>query len=119
MLKVYDHLEDLKLSELLYNAINNRCNFYASDLMDALDIDDINEFENVILTAERACMALDIPVKHNFRIVYRYDENGLFKDWEMSQLACYLVSINGDPGNPKIAKAQLHFAYNLKKEINT
>ncbi len=119
MLIVYDHLEDLKLSELLHDAVNNRCNFYASDLMEVLDIDDFNEFEHIVLTAERACMALDIPVKHNFKIVYRYDESGLFKDWELSQLACYLVSINGDPGNPKIAKAQLQFAYSIRKEINT
>lgn len=113
MLKIYDHLEDLKLSELLHNAMNNRCRYYASELMEALDYDDFELFEEIILTAERACMALEIPVKHNFQMVYRYDENGLYKDWQLSQLACYLVSINGDPCNPKIARAQLYFAYNL------
>jgi DNA-damage-inducible protein D len=117
MLKVYDHLEDLKLSKLLHDAINNRCTYYASDLMDALEYDDLRIFEEIIQTAERACMALDIPVKNNFKIVYRCDDNVLYKDWQLSRLACYLVSINGDPSNPIIAKAQLYFACNLKKDI--
>lgn len=107
MLTIYDHLEDLNFYKRMEESAMDRCKFYASDLMNALDYDDLEMLGKVICTAERACIALNIPIKHNFKVVYRCDDNGIYRDWKLSYLACYLITINGDPINPSIAKAQL------------
>lgn len=113
MLTIYDHLEDFHFSRRLEESLMDKCKFYATDLMEALEYDDFESIEEVICIAERACMSLNIPIKNNFKMVFRSDERGIFRDWKLSYLACYLITINGDPINPSIAKAQLFFASRL------
>ena len=114
VLKIYDHLEDVSFGRFIEEALNDRCRFYASDLMEALNIGGEDEFEEIINTAERACLSLNIPVRYHFKAVFRQDEGGLRRDLRLSDLACYLISINGDPANPSVARAQIYFAFKGK-----
>ena len=114
VLKIYDHLEDISFSRFVDEVLNDRCRFYASDLMEALNMEESEEFEEIINIAERACLSLNIPVKHHFKAVFRQDESGLRRDFKLSHLACYLISINGDPVNPSVARAQIYFAFNRR-----
>lgn len=107
---IYDHLEEMLFRERMKKYFNERCEYYARDLMSALDYKDFDEFEKIINIAERACMSLQIPVSENFQEVYCYTNEGLMKDWKLSRLAVYLIAINGDPSHPAVALAQLFFA---------
>jgi hypothetical protein len=113
MIKLYDPFAEVEWINRIENLLSGRCRFYASDLMEALDMDDIEEMSDAVTAAERACIALDIPIKFNFKKIFRVDENGIYEDWKLSHLACYLITINSDPVNPSVARAQIFFASKL------
>jgi DNA-damage-inducible protein D len=84
--------------------------YYASELLQQLNIIDENEFSNSIYRSIKACSALHISIDENFAHVYINQNNELISDWKLSLLACYLIVINCNPENPTIAKAQVFFA---------
>jgi hypothetical protein len=112
MLKIYDPFGELEILHQIENMMSGSCKFYASELVEALELESYEDLEEAVIAAERACMALDIPIKYNFRKIFRVDENGIYEDWKLSHLACYLITINSDPGNPSVARAQMFFARN-------
>ncbi len=58
--------------------------------------------------AFEVCMLAGIPIDHHFRRVYVHGTAGceLF-DWAMSDLAWYLVLLNGAPADRRVAMAQV------------
>jgi hypothetical protein len=68
------------------------------------------ELDEAIERAFKACSSLNISIKHNFKSVFRTCEDHLITDWRLTALACYLIVINADPGNDKVARMQIHFA---------
>lgn len=115
MLQLYDYLDEvLSVNKIRPNNSHAKLKYYGSELMEKLDYKDQDEFKVSIERAIKACHSLNVPVKSNFKEVYRYKEEGLTKDWLLSQLGCYLVIINGNPANANVAKAQLMFAMNSK-----
>ena len=49
--------------------------------------------------------------------MYCYDGESLVADWKVSSLAHYLITINCNPANEQVAKAQVYFAFS-KSEKN-
>ena len=96
-------------------------NYLASEVMEALDIEDVEEIKISLQRAFVACRNLHIPLHRNFKKVYRYDGENMIADWKISSLACYLIVINCSPVHEGVAKAQLYFATNtvspIKKNI--
>jgi hypothetical protein len=90
---------------------------YASELTDRLKISE-DDFDDAMERAFSACVSLDIPIKTNFRSVYRSFENYLVTDWKLSSLACYLIIINSDPANANVARIQLLFATKNFNHVN-
>lgn len=113
MLKIYDYLE--AVMEEHNNRqwfFETRLNFFASEIMETLDIEDANEMATALGRALQVCGSLHIPVNNNFKKVFRFNGRHLLTDWKISSLACYLIIINCDPANEQVAKAQLFFAMN-------
>lgn len=116
MLKLYDYFEAIMESERnkewLFDSdsYRNRLNYFASEVMKNLEIEDDDEIASSINRAFQACSSLNIPFKRNFKKVYRSDGESVFADWKISPLACYLIVINCNPGNEHVARAQLFFA---------
>ena len=113
MLKLYDYLEAMMEEH------NNRqwyfetkLNYFASEVMETLEIEDDLEITTSLNRAVQACGTLNIPFNNNFKKVYRYDGENLIADWKISPLACYLIIINCNPSHESVAKAQLFFAMN-------
>jgi hypothetical protein len=109
MLTLYDPWELREIRVLLEEMLMNQCEFYASELMKALDYDDQEMFEDAVASAIRACATLRIPLRHHIRTVFRYSEEGLFQDYMLSRFACHLIIMNADPVYPAVAEAQLYF----------
>lgn len=113
MLKLYDYLE-----ALLEEHNNRQCflemrlDYFASDLIDMLEIEDVAEIEASINRAFNACRTLNIPIGRNFKKVYRFDGSDLMSDWKISPLAGCLIVINCNPSYEAVARAQLFFAMN-------
>jgi hypothetical protein len=91
-----------------------RLNYFVSDIMATLDIEDVNEIAASLNRAFQACGTLQLPFSRNFKKVYRSDGDKMLMDWKISPLACYLIVINCNPSYEHVAKAQLYFAMHKK-----
>ena len=113
MLKLYDYLETLieaqKKREFVFE---NELNFFASDILQNLNIDDKEEVNESITRVFETCNVLNISKASHFKKVYRFDGVNLISDWKISPFACYLIIINCNPKNINVAKAQLYFVAN-------
>lgn len=113
MLKLYDYLETMMEehnSRQWY--YETKLNYFASEIIDMLEVDDASEIALSLSRAFQACDTLNIPFSKNFKRVYRYNDEGISSDWKISSLACYLLIINSNPNNESVAKAQIYFAMN-------
>jgi DNA-damage-inducible protein D len=113
MLKLYDYLEAMiEERNRRYWFFETKLNFYASEIMQSLDIEDADDIASSLNRAFRACETLQIPLNRNFKRVYCSDGKNLNLDWKISAFACYLIIINCNPRHESVAKAQLYFAMN-------
>jgi hypothetical protein len=72
-------------------------NYFVSEIMAKLDIDDVNEIAASLSRAFQACGTLQLSLDRNFKKVYRSDGDKINMDWKISPLACYLIVINCNP----------------------
>ena len=84
--------------------------YFVSEIMQSLAIDDNEEIDAILIRAFNTYNILQLPIKLNFKKVFRCDGKMLFSDWKISKLASYLIIINCNPNNVLVAKAQLYFA---------
>lgn len=82
---------------------------YASELTERLEISE-EELDAATERAFKACTSLGISTRQNFKSVFRTCDDHLVTDWKLSPLACYLIVINADPANQRVARMQVHFA---------
>ena len=78
-------------------------------------------FSNVLRKAMAACESAGMPVKDHFIDINKMILVGKggqreLDDLMLSRHACYLIAMNGDPSNPKIAAAQTYFAIQTSKQ---
>ena len=106
----YFEREERFLRELLDALALGQCTYRALDLMDALTYRSFDEFEPVINKAKAVCSSLRIPVDAHYREIYVSSPNGLCRDYRLSRLACYLITINADSAYPAVARAQVYLA---------
>jgi len=113
MLKIYDYLEKmLEAQQQRQNDAETKLNFFVSEVMEILAIEESEEIVISLNRTFRAFGTLQLPFNQNFKKIYRFDGIDMVLDWKISPLACYLIIINCDPTNELVAKAQLHFAMN-------
>lgn len=110
MLKLYDYFDTIRQSYKEDSFFKSDQLFFANDIFDLLDIKDETQQKSAITRAFQSCVSSSVPLNSNFRPVYRFGDNGLIADWQLSALACYLIIINCDPHYKQVAKAQLFFA---------
>ena len=106
----YFEREERPLREFLDALALGQCTYRALDLMDALTYRSFDEFESVIKKAEAVCSTLRIPVEAHYREIFVSSPKGLYRDYRLSRLACYLITVNADSGYPAVANAQVYLA---------
>ncbi|MEO8085981.1 MAG: hypothetical protein ABI763_04125 [Bacteroidota bacterium] len=111
MLRLYDHLETIiEVHQDRQRFFEAHLPYFANEIMETLAIADADEIALALKRTFEAFSILHIPVHHNFKRVFRYDGENLITDWMVSSLAHYLIIINCNPANERVAKAQLYFA---------
>ena len=112
MLVPYGYFErEERLVRVLLDALAlGQCTYRALDLMDALTYRSFDEFEAVIKKAKGVCSSFKIPVEAHYREIYVSSPKGLYRDYRLSRLACYLITVNADSAYPAVAKAQVYLA---------
>ncbi|WP_317897619.1 hypothetical protein [Aurantibacillus circumpalustris] len=111
MLSLYDHLETIITDRDNYRRSNEqRFTNFASQLLEALEVNTTEEIKLALERAFRACNSLHIPFEQNFKRVYIFNGEQLIPDWKITQFASYLIVMNCDPGHELVARAQIYFA---------
>ena len=119
MLKLYDYLDEVLAIEKIQPIKQKELPYYASDIMEKLGYDDNCDFDSALRRTFQILRAMHLPLKENFRQVYKYSEEGkVSTDWQVSTLASFLLTLNGNPCNPNVAKAQVFLAMHLKSGGN-
>lgn len=101
----YHELEERKAEENLV--------FYASEAAERMGFESVEELQESVKRAMDVCMANGLPLKTNFRRIFKSSARGVVFDWKLSVLAYRLVQMNGSASNPRVAKLQVEL---LKKE---
>ena len=115
MLAVYDPFVERSIPDLVDEAASTQCRFLGSDLMKALGYDSWENFDDAVASGMRACAALGFPLHHHFQPVFRPEGSGLVRDFKLSPLGCYFVTINAEPALPPVARAQLFFLTHMSR----
>lgn len=115
MLSKKNYFDDTIDLESIHQRGRVKLTIVASELMEQLGYYDLSDFNAALMRSLEVCTALRIPIKVNFQKFYKLQDNELIADWYLSDLAGYLISINGNTCNPNVAKAQLQFLFNTKK----
>lgn len=111
-LKVFDYLDILMQEHQKQRDIENlKLNYFVSDIMSRLNIEDKNEINISLNRTFDACTTLHISKHKNFKKIYRFDGENIHIDWKISSLACYLIIINCNPNNKNVAVAQVQYLY--------
>lgn len=116
MLSHNNYLEEIFDLENLYQQGHVQLNIVASELMERLGYCDNSDFNAALMRSLEVCTALKIPIKQNFKKFYSVHNSELVTDWYLSDLASYLIAINGNTCNPNVAKAQLQFMLTSKNK---
>ena len=75
---------------------------------DAVYIDDA-ALEAAMQRTFQVCLQLDIPIHQHFRRIYVHNASGhVHDDWALSDLAFYLLLLNGDAHHSSVASAQAY-----------
>jgi hypothetical protein len=84
---------------------------YAGDLLSMMGLETFEEIELPIERARQACLHMGIPEERHFKQIYRFSSlsMSLRPDYKLTPLATYLVTINGNPSNVNVARAQVYF----------
>ncbi|MBV4358057.1 hypothetical protein [Pinibacter aurantiacus] len=109
MLKIYDYLDEVLHTEELIPEKSPELSYSIHEVMDQLGYKEESSYSEPLERTLKACMALGIPIKENFRKVYCFANGKMELDLRLSAIACYLFMINCNPNNPLVAKAQLLF----------
>ena len=107
-LTTFEHNRTIQVIQNLLGAIiDSELKYYINDLLEDLGYKDIKEATEPLNRAMKVCKTLNIPITEHFKPVFRCKDCRIFKDWKISSMAYYLISINGDPSNIGAALAQI------------
>lgn len=88
---------------------------FASEAAEKMEFKNSNEYHKAIKSAMELCLHAGLSIENNFRQVYSCSIEGrILFDWKLSSLAYYLVCMNGETTNPKVAKMQIELLINKK-----
>lgn len=95
--------------------------WYARDLQVALEYEKWDNFQKVILKAQKACEnAGNVPTDHfadvGKMITLAKGAQREVDDYMLSRYACYLIVMNGDPRKKVIAIGQTYFAVKTRQQ---
>jgi len=93
-----------------YSHENGFTYWFATDLMNLLEYENMNSFQRAINRAMTTCNTLNIPIFDNFIQEQRIVDGKTFMDFRISRFACYLTVMNADSKKHSVAMAQAYFA---------
>ena len=104
------------LDEFLDSLAEQQLTFYASDLLEKRCCDSLEELGQAVRRATEVCHTMHLPLRENFKVVYRSQNGEVVQDWRLSPMAYLLMVINSDSHNDVVARMQVEM---VKRVLNS
>lgn len=111
MLKIWEPIEDDPFDgyELVSRWEASLVRDTASHVLAMLGYEDDQEKDAVVGRALCVCRTMHIPITQHFRKVYVQSPEGLKEDFLVTDLGCYLLTVNANAQHPAVGCAQVYF----------
>jgi len=96
-----------RLHEFIDSLADQQLTFYASDLLNQQGCDSMSTLEQAVKRATEVCSSMHLPLRENFKVVFRSQNGKLVQDWRLSPMAYLLMVLNADSHNALVARAQV------------
>jgi hypothetical protein len=110
---LYNPFDEIYERQIAKNLHQKRLNYLASELMEFCGYENDQDFQLAMGRTFEILCHNNIPISDHFKKIFSYGNNMLIIDWQLSDLACSLLLINGNSKNPHVAKAQINFINQL------
>ena len=87
--------------------------YYASEAAYEMGFESYDELQEAIKRSMKLCETTGLPLRNNFRRIFKSSSMGVVFDWKISVLAYRLVQLNGNTANNQVAKLQIDLVKNF------
>ena len=103
------------LEQFIDSLADHNLTYYASDLMHLTGCKSMDELGTALKRATEVCNCMHIPLRENFKVVFRPQDGELVQDWRLSPMAYMLMVLNADAHNDLVAHLQVEM---VKRMLN-
>jgi hypothetical protein len=104
------------IEDFLDSIADQNLTCYASDLMPLTGCKNMDELSFALKRATEVCNCMHMPIRENFKVVYRSKAGEVVQDWRLSPMAYLLLVINSDSQNNLVAQLQVEM---IKRVLNS
>ncbi|MFD2515704.1 hypothetical protein ACFSRY_17660 [Pontibacter locisalis] len=116
MLMTLEHTTiNTPIEDFLDSVADQNLTLYASDLLQLTGCENMDELSLALKRATEVCNCMHLPLRENFKVVYRSQEGEVVQDWRLSPMAYLLMVINSNSQNDLVAHMQVEM---VKRVLN-
>ncbi|MCC9135342.1 hypothetical protein ACFSKU_11580 [Pontibacter silvestris] len=105
-----------QLDEFVNSLADRNLTFYASDLLNQKGCRTMDELSQALKRATQVCNNMHLPLRENFKVVYRSQEGEVVQDWRLSPMAYLLMVLNSDSSNDFVAHIQVEMVKRILQQ---
>lgn len=95
------------IDDFVDSLADSKLTFYASDMLSRKGCESMEELRQALKRATEVCTSMHLPLRENFKVVFRSRAGEVVQDWRLSPLAYLLMVINADSHNDLVAHMQV------------
>ncbi|WP_230407019.1 hypothetical protein [Pontibacter cellulosilyticus] len=103
------------LEQFIDSLADQNLTYYASDLLHLTGCESMDELGTALRRATEVCTCMHIPLRENFKVVFRPQNGELVQDWRLSPMAYMLMVLNSNSQNDLVAHLQVEM---VKRVLN-
>ncbi|WP_347159179.1 hypothetical protein [Pontibacter chitinilyticus] len=107
LVSIEQTVEHSPIGDFINSLAESQLTYYASDLLNDKGCQSMEELSQAIRRATEVCSSMHLPLRENFKVVFRSSQGEVVQDWRLSPMAYMLMVINADSRNNLIARAQV------------
>lgn len=103
------------LENFLDSLADKELTCYASDLLQQHGCESLEDLSEAVRRATEVCNSMHLPLRENFKVVYRSKNGQVVQDWRLSPMAYMLMVLNADSKNDLVARTQVEMVRRVLK----
>lgn len=103
------------LEQFIDSLADQNLTYYATDLMHLTGCESMDELGVALKRATEVCTCMHIPLRENFKVVFRPQNGEMVQDWRLSPMAYMLMMLNSNAQNDLVAHLQVEM---VKRVLN-